>query len=81
MDPNQQDVRHSATQAFMESLEQLQETLKPVSPPPVRSQSPQGSKGNPIPPPNADFESFDPHLFEQAAADIEEFFRQMGTEE
>lgn len=72
MNQRQQNLRYAAARAFIESLDQLQETLQPVDPP--------------VPPPvpetdnhrHADTslaDQFDLNSFEQAVADIEEFIQ------
>lgn len=75
MDQNQRELRRAASEAFMESLEQLQETLKPndylpaeLSKTGSRSSSENGHSNHTSP-------SFDLTLFEQAAADIEQFLQ------
>ncbi|MBW4580208.1 MAG: hypothetical protein KME42_11620 [Tildeniella nuda ZEHNDER 1965/U140] len=72
MNQRQQNLRYAAARAFIESLDQLQETLQPADqtlPPPL----PEPNQQRNI---NASLtEQFDLNSFEQAVADIEEFIQ------
>ena len=72
MDQQQQELRRAAARAFLDSLDQLQETLKPVNgqaapaivqPEAKKQKLPNSGSRTPI----------DLSSFEQAAADIEQF--------
>lgn len=67
MDQHQRELRHAAARAFMESLDQLQDTLQTPhnqsAQPTTRQRE---SKASPS-------LQFDLNTFEQAVADIEEF--------
>jgi hypothetical protein len=80
MNQRQQSLRYAATRAFMESLDQLQETLQPAdqSVPPT---PPENSSHRNADAPLAD--QFDLNSLEQAVADIEQFMqkRQQDGEE
>ncbi len=73
MDHHQREMRRAAARAFMESLDHLQQTFHQ----PAEGQSAPGTRSipdKPVPPkPTA---SSDLQAFEQAAADIEDFFNQ-----
>jgi len=66
MDQQQQELRHAAAQAFMESLEQLQVTLQQSDGHPPRQ---------PSAPPKPQAAPIDLNMFEQAIADIDEFMQ------
>ncbi|MBW4469635.1 MAG: hypothetical protein KME45_04445 [Stenomitos rutilans HA7619-LM2] len=80
MNQRQQNLRYAAARAFIESLDQLQETLQPSEAQPLAPIAPEkdnykSAKISPSDP-------FDLSSFEQAVADIEEFIqkRQQGGE-
>jgi len=82
MDQQQRDLRRAAAQAFMQSLEQLQETLQPVDdqmPQPKVQQTSKATvqpvKAVPVEPEVAHPSAFDLSSLEQAVADIEEFIQ------
>ena len=81
MNQRQQNLRYAATKAFMESLDQLQETLQPVDQP-VPLEAPEKDSDR-----NADAsinDQFDLSSLEQAVADIEQFMQrrsEMGNRE
>ncbi len=68
MNQRQQNLRHAAAQAFIESLDQLQETLQTPEHSPVQPQ-----KDGHLPAKAHPEAEFDLESFEQAVADIEEF--------
>lgn len=73
MDHDQHNPRYAAARAFMESLNQLQETLQPAdsqSVPPVLPTDSQPSQADVSAP-----DQFDLSSFEQAVADIEQFMQ------
>lgn len=73
MDQCQRELRRAAARAFMESLDQLHETLQPAAeptPPPQRT---------PIPDPPASAAAIDLDSLEQAVEDIEQFIQQRQT--
>ena len=71
MDQQQQELRRAAAQAFMASLDQLQETLKPVTKPAPATGNSGQTKQNPS---NSGVRApIDLSSLEQAAADIEQF--------
>ncbi|MBW4692497.1 MAG: hypothetical protein KME27_12110 [Lyngbya sp. HA4199-MV5] len=79
MNQRQQNLRYAAARAFIESLDQLQETLQPSEAQPVAPTAPEkGSHRAETSP----ADPFDLNSFEQAVADIEEFIqkRQQGGE-
>ena len=80
MNQRQQNLRYAAARAFIESLDQLQETLQPSEAQPVAPTAPE--KANYRKPEVAPSDLFDLSSFEQAVADIEEFIqkRQQGEE-
>ncbi|QZZ21836.1 hypothetical protein J5X98_05205 [Leptothermofonsia sichuanensis E412] len=67
MDQRQQELRHAAARAFMESLDQLQDTLQTP-----HNQAAQLTPHQREAKPSASVQ-FDLNTFEQAVADIEEF--------
>ena len=72
MNQRQQEMRHAAARAFIESLDQLHETLQSPandSPPPELNGQLASNSNN----------SFDLNSFEQAVADIEEFIENQQT--
>ena len=72
MSQRQQNLRYAATRAFMESLDQLQETLQPADQSAPSTASENGSDRN-ADAPLAD--PFDLSSLEQAVADIEQFMQ------
>ena len=68
MDQQQQELRHSAAKAFIESLDQLHEALQTADCESTPSQN--GSVGQPE---THSSLQFDLDSFEQAIADIEQF--------
>lgn len=81
MNQRQQNLRYAAARAFIESLDQLQETLQPSEAQPVTSTAPEQPTYTPVETPPSD--PFDLSSFEQAVADIEAFIqtRQQGGED
>lgn len=81
MNQRQQNLRYAAARAFMESLDQLQETLQPseAQPTPTAPEQVDHRRGD-----AASSDPFDLSSFEQAVADIEAFIQQKqggeGTE-
>lgn len=76
MDQRQQELRHAATKAFIESLDQLHETLQPADLDSTHPQKSIASKPEACSP-----NEFDLSSFEQAAADIEQFMERMKGDE
>ncbi len=74
MDHHQHNPRYAAARAFMESLDQLQDTLQPADsqsvPPPVLPTDSQPSQAD-----VSASDQFDLSSFEQAVADIEQFMQ------
>lgn len=80
MNQRQQNLRYAAARAFMESLDQLQETLQPSEAQSVNALDPeQENKRSDTPSPAGS--SFDLQSFEQAVADIEEFIQKQHDDE
>jgi hypothetical protein len=77
MDHQPKELRQAATQAFHESLDLLQETLKQNE---IPQPSESISKNKPHPPEPQNNLSFDLATFEQAVADIEKFLEQKQSE-
>jgi anthranilate/para-aminobenzoate synthase component I len=75
MDQNQQDLRRAANQAFMESLEQLQASLNQDNPASGKPSENGYSHAANNPSPGNSSTSFDLAQFEQAVADIDDFFK------
>lgn len=75
MDQRQQQLRHAAAKAFIESLDQLHETLQTADRQPVQLQKHTASEPDTRP-----LDKFDLSSFEQAAADIEQFMERMRDE-
>lgn len=73
MNQQQRNLRHAAAEAFIESLDQLQQTLLPADSQPVLPTRPTPRK-RPEPVTNASAQ-FDLGSFEQAVADIEQFIQ------
>jgi hypothetical protein len=73
MDQQQQDLRRAATEAFMESLQQLQTTLQIAEDESMaESKAPTVEQAMPSQPEGLP-QDLDLSSFEQAAADIEQF--------
>ena len=72
MSQRQQNLRYAATRAFMESLDQLQETLQPADRP-IPPTAPENDNHSPADASLAD--PFDLSSLEQAVADIEQFMQ------
>ncbi|PSB25994.1 hypothetical protein [Stenomitos frigidus] len=72
MNQRQQNLRYAAARAFIESLDQLQETLQPAD----EVVSPMAPEHNNPSSTNASVEDqFDLNSLEQAVADIEQFIQ------
>lgn len=67
MNQHQQELRRAAAKAFIESLDQLHESLQ------TSDSSANQPQNNPSPSSNSNAPKFDLSSFEQAVADIEEF--------
>ncbi|XGV98911.1 MAG: hypothetical protein ACAF41_08205 [Leptolyngbya sp. BL-A-14] len=80
MNQRQQNLRYAAARAFMESLDQLQETLQASETQPVVTPEPQQGTQRPETSSPAD-PSFDLQSFEQAVADIEAFIQKRHGDE
>ena len=78
MNQRQQNVRYAAARAFIESLDQLQETLQPVDIQPALPAVPENDNQNRADASLAD--PFDLNSFEQAVADIEQFIQKRQQE-
>ncbi len=76
MDQSQRELRQAAAEAFMESLDQLQETLQSSPEPPAIV-----APVNPEQPRKTSSSQFDLDTFEQAVADIEEFIEQQQKQQ
>ncbi|MGI0485361.1 hypothetical protein ACN4EK_07990 [Pantanalinema rosaneae CENA516] len=73
MNQQQRNLRHAAAEAFIESLDQLQQTLQSADQPPappIRSTPVKRPE-----PPVSSPAQFDLGSFEQAVADIEQFIQ------
>ena len=79
MNQRQQNLRYAAARAFMESLDQLQETLQPVDSQPLPPAPPANENHKCADAPLDD--QFDLNSFEQAVADIEQFIQKRQAEE
>ncbi len=78
MNQRQQNLRHAAAKAFVESLDQLQETLQPSEAQPVLPTAPENDKLNCV---DAPSDQSDWSSFEQAVADIETFMQKRQQDE
>lgn len=76
MDQHQRELRRAAARAFIESLDQLQQTFQPADGQATRSAS---ASGPIAPAAEAAPPALDLMSFEQAAADIEAFFGQADS--
>ncbi len=76
MNQRQRELRRAAARAFMESLDQLHDTLQSPETQPAHPDSPQPKGLKATPPPQ-----FDLSTFEQAVADIEAFIEKQKEEE
>ncbi len=80
MSQRQQNLRYAAARAFMESLDQLQETLQSTDDRSGQASTP--PPGNEPPPTKtASAEAFDLSSFEQAVADIDAFIQRQHDEQ
>lgn len=70
MSQQERELRRAAAQAFMESLDQLQQTLEPSESPPKPAYSSQRTVKSPS------IWAFDLNSFEDAIADIDQFIEQ-----
>ena len=68
----QQEARRAAAQAFIESLEQLEQTLESVNEKPSPAESTPYQSAKTAPQPEAEF---DLNVWEEAIADIDQFIQ------
>ncbi len=74
MDQGQQKIRHIAAKEFMQSLDELQDILQKR-----QSSAEQAPQSDSKQPQTSELPSNSLQAFEQAAADIEQFFQQNQT--